>query len=65
MSARTRNLGTDMLCCLGVIMLLGLQYLAASGFPPAAAESPGIALPIAARWFCLSGAMLLAAGTRT
>ena len=63
MSARTRNLGTDMLCCLGVIMLLGLQYLAASGFPPAAAESPGIALPIAARWSCLSGAMLLAAGT--
>lgn len=60
---KTRNLGIDLLCCLGVMLLLGLQYIKGTGFLEAPVDSYMAALPIAARWFCLSGAMLLAAGT--
>ena len=59
---KPRNLGIDMLCCLGVMLLLGLQYISGTGFTEAPLESYMSALPMAARWFCLSGAMLLAAG---
>ncbi len=58
---KPRNLGIDLLCCLGVMMLLGLQYLADTGFTQAPVQSYTAVLPIAARWFCLAGAMLLAA----
>ncbi len=60
---KTRNLGVDILCCLGAILLLGLQYFDCIGFSDAPVNHFLAALPIAARWFCLSGAMLLAAGT--
>jgi hypothetical protein len=60
---KKRNLGVDVLCCLGVMMLLGLEYIRAVGFADAPIDSYMAALPIAARWFCLSGAMLLSAGT--
>ena len=58
-----RNLGIDILCCVGVLMLLGLQYMDAVGFETMPLETWGAAFPIAIRWFCLSGAALLSAGT--
>ncbi len=58
---KTRNLGIDLLCCLGVMMLLGIQYISDTGFPQAPIQGYMAALPIAARWFCLAGASLLAA----
>lgn len=58
---KKRNLGIDVLCCLGVMMLLGVQYIEAVGFADAPFTSAVMTLPVAARWFCLSGAMLLAA----
>ncbi len=58
---KTRNLGIDLLCCLGVMLLLGLQYIADTGFPQAPIQDYMAALPIASRWFCLAGASLLAA----
>lgn len=58
-----RNLGIDILCCVGVLMLLGLQYMDAVGFSALPMDSWTAAFPIAVRWFCLSGAALLSAGT--
>ncbi len=58
---KTRNLGIDLLCCIGVMMLLGLQYIADTGFTQAPIQGYMAALPIASRWFCLAGASLLAA----
>lgn len=60
---KTRNLGIDILCCLGVMMLLGLSFFKVIGYAEAPVNSYMDALPLAARWFCLSGAMLLAACT--
>lgn len=57
-----RNLGIDILCCIGVMLLLGLQYMDAIGFlaePVTGRSATGIAI----RWFCLSGAAVLCAGT--
>lgn len=56
----THNLGIDLLCCLGAMMLLGLSYFDVMGFAQQPVDSYMAALPIAARWFCLSGALLLA-----
>lgn len=60
---KTRNLGIDILCCFGVMFLLGLSFFKAVGYPEIPIDSYMSALPIAARWFCLSGAMLLASCT--
>lgn len=60
---KSRNLGIDILCCFGVMFLLGLSYFKAVGYPEIPIDSYMSALPIAARWFCLSGAMLLASCT--
>lgn len=60
---KSRNLGIDILCCFGVMFLLGLSFFKAVGYPEIPIDSYMSALPIAARWFCLSGAMLLAACT--
>lgn len=60
---KKRNLGIDILCCLGVLLLLGVQYLDAVGFMAQPVTSWLSAIPVAVRWFCLSGASLLAAGT--
>ncbi len=57
-----RNLGIDLLCCLGAMMLLGLSYLDVMEFSKTPVESYMTALPIAARWFCMSGALVLAGG---
>lgn len=58
---KERNLGIDVLCCIGVLFLLGIQFFQAAGF----AEMPvngylTSAAPVALRWLCLSGGMLLA-----
>lgn len=57
-----RYLCADLLGCLGVILLLGLQYMQTIGFldAPVSYESTPY---VAVRWFCLSGAMLLSACT--
>ncbi|MBR1555909.1 MAG: hypothetical protein IJ644_11045 [Oscillospiraceae bacterium] len=57
-----KYLCADFLAVIGVMMLLGLEYFKAVGFMemPVTYDS---ALPIAGRWFCLSGAMLLSACT--
>ncbi len=60
-TGKTRNLGIDILCCLGVMLLLGLSFFKVIGFAEVPIDSYMAALPLAARWFCLSGAMLLAA----
>ncbi len=60
---KRRNLGIDILCCLGVMLLLGLSFFKVIGYAEAPVNSYMDALPLAARWFCLSGAMLLAACT--
>ncbi len=60
---KSRNLGIDILCCFGVMFLLGLSFFKAVGYPEIPIDSYMSALPIAARWFCLSGAMLLASCT--
>ncbi len=60
---KSRNLGIDILCCLGVMLLLGLSFFNAIGVTEIPVNSYMAALPIAARWFCLSGAMLLACCT--
>ncbi len=60
---KKRNLGIDILCCLGVLLLLGVQYMDAVGFMAQPVTSWLSAIPVAVRWFCLSGASLLAAGT--
>lgn len=52
-----------MLCCLGVMMLLGLQYIETLGYFTESMDAWGVAAPVAVRWFCLSGAALLSAGT--
>ena len=59
---KKRNLGIDILCCIGVMLLLGLQYMDAVGFPmePVTGQS---ATGVFIRWFCLSGASVLCAGT--
>ncbi len=61
--AKNRNLGIDILCCLGVILLLGVQYMNAVGSMEQPISSYYAAMPVAVRFFCLSGAMLLSAGT--
>ncbi len=58
---KSRNLGVDILCCLGVMFLLGLRFFDAVGLAQIPVDSYAAALPIAARWLCLSGSMLLAA----
>ena len=58
-----RNLGIDILCCVGMLMLLGLQYMDAVNFSVMPMESWKMAVPVAVRWLCLSGAALLSAGT--
>lgn len=57
-----KYLCADLMAVLGVMLLLGLEYFKAVGFMemPVTYDS---ALPIAGRWFCLSGAMLLSACT--
>ncbi len=57
-----KYLCADLMAVLGVMLLLGLEYMKAAGFMemPVTYDS---ALPIAGRWFCLSGAMLLSACT--
>lgn len=57
-----KYLCADFMAVLGVMLLLGLEYFKAVGFMemPVTYDS---ALPIACRWFCLSGAMLLSACT--
>ena len=60
---KSRNLGIDILCCFGVMLLLGLQYIDAVGYFNEPITSWDAAAPVAARWFCLSGAMVLSAGT--
>lgn len=64
MSSETkRNLGIDILCCVGVMLLLGVQYMDAAGFMQQPVTSWAALLPTAVRWFGLSGAAMLAAGT--
>ena len=60
---KARNLGIDILCCLGVMLLLGLQYIDAIGYFEEPVSSWASAAPIAWRMFCLSGAAVLSAGT--
>ena len=57
-SENGRYLCADVLSCLGVMLLLGLQYIQQTGFldAPVSYESTPF---IAIRWFCLSGGMLL------
>ncbi len=57
-----KYLCADLMAVLGVMLLLGLEYFKSVGFMemPVTYDS---ALPIAGRWFCLSGAMLLSACT--
>ena len=60
---KERNLGIDILCCIGVMFLLGIQYIHATGFS-AVPITDWTAIPtLAARCFCQSGAMVLSAGT--
>ena len=60
---KERNLGIDILCCIGVMFLLGLQYIHATGFS-AQPITDWTAIPtLSARCFCQSGAMVLSAGT--
>lgn len=59
----SRNLGIDILCCFGVMLLLGIQYIEVSGYFNEPILSWTAAPAVAARWFCLSGAMVLSAGT--
>lgn len=58
---KKQNLGIHILVCLGVMLLLGLQYLRCVGIAEIPVLNWGDSLPIAARWLCLSGASLLAA----
>ncbi len=58
---KTRNLGIDILCCLAGIMLLGVCLFDQIGLEQITITGYSGALPIAVRWFCMSGAMLLAA----
>ena len=60
---KERNLGIDILCCLGVMMLLCLQYIDAIGYFNEPVSSWATAAPIAWRMFCLAGAAVLSAGT--
>ena len=60
---KSRNLGIDILCCFGVMLLLGLQYIKNIGYFAEPIISWAAAAPIAGRWLCLSGAMVLSAGT--
>ncbi len=62
-AGKARNLGIDILCCLGVMMLLCLQYIDAIGYFEEPVASWSYAAPIAWRMFCLSGAAVLSAGT--
>ena len=58
---KKRNLGIDILCCLAVLMLLGLEYMASAGFPEGTLDLRRDAAPVAVRMFCLAGASLLSA----
>lgn len=55
-------LGVDLLCCFATMLLLGLSYFDVMGFAQQPVTSYMTALPIAARWLCLSGALTLAGG---
>ncbi|MDE5754448.1 MAG: hypothetical protein K2H89_07910 [Oscillospiraceae bacterium] len=57
-SENGRYLCADVLSCLGVMLLLGLQYIQQTGFLDATVSYESAPF-IAIRWFCLSGAMLL------
>ena len=58
-SSHGRFLCADALSCLGVMLLLGLQYIRETGYMESAITYDSAPF-IAMRWFCLSGAMLLA-----
>ncbi|MDE5884804.1 MAG: hypothetical protein K2H29_07010 [Oscillospiraceae bacterium] len=58
-SSHGRFLCADALSCLGVMLLLGLQYIRETGFIESTITYDSAPF-IAMRWFCLSGAMLLA-----
>lgn len=58
---KKKNLGIHILVCLGVMLLLGMQYLRAIGIAEIPVRSWADMLPLSARWLCLSGASLLAA----
>lgn len=60
---KKRNLGVDFLCCLAVMLLLGLHFIDSIGFADVQVIQYMDILPLGARWFCMSGAMLLAACT--
>jgi len=60
---KERNLGIDILCCIGVMLLLGLQYIHAAGFSSVPVADWTAIPTLAARCFCQSGAMVLSAGT--
>ncbi len=60
---KERNLGIDILCCIGVMFLLGLQYIHAAGFSGVPVTDWTAIPTLAARCFCQSGAMVLSAGT--
>ncbi len=54
------NLSVDILACVGFLFLLGLSYLSQTGYPNEwSLDSISGILPIAVRWLCLSGGMLL------
>ncbi len=61
MTEKRRNLGIDVLCWFGALMLLGVSFF--NLFTPEEIPVTGYmsAIPIAVRWFCMSGAMLLPA----
>ncbi len=60
---KSRNLGIDILCCLGALMVLGVCFFGQIGLEEIAVTDYSAAAPIAVRWFSMSGAMLLAACT--
>ncbi len=60
---KSRNLGIDILCCLGALMVLGVCFFGQIGLEEIAVTDYSAAVPIAVRWFSMSGAMLLAACT--
>lgn len=60
---KERNLGIDILCCIGVMFLLGLQYIHVAGFSEIPVTDWTAIPTLAVRCFCQSGAMVLSAET--
>lgn len=58
---KTRNLGIDILCALAGMLLLGACLFEQIGLEQITITDISGALPVAARWFCMSGTLLLAA----